>query len=106
MSHRPSHTNPPGATIHPTGLRGARLMTDEILETADDAAPVASGPHIPGARRRRLLIVDDRELTCKQLQKLLQTDALTVEYRTEGSEALKALKEADYSILLTDLQMP
>jgi DNA-binding NtrC family response regulator len=56
--------------------------------------------------RRRVLIVDDRELTCKQLQQILQSDRLDVEYRTDGPAALQALQESVYSILLTDLKMP
>src|SRR5713226_5066712 len=69
-------------------------------------APTSQGATIPSGRRRRVLIVDDRELTCKQLQQILQSDTLDVEFRTEGAKALEALQEADYSILVTDLQMP
>jgi DNA-binding NtrC family response regulator len=81
-------------------------MTDHFAEPPGGASHAESERSNPGVRARRLLIVDDRELTCKQLQKLLQSEQLIVEYRTEGHEALKALKEADYSVLLTDLQMP
>jgi DNA-binding NtrC family response regulator len=69
-------------------------------------APAAQCATIPSGPRRRVLIVDDRELTCKQLQQILQSDTLDVEFRTEGAKALEALQEADYSILVTDLQMP
>jgi DNA-binding NtrC family response regulator len=58
------------------------------------------------ARRRRLLIVDDHELTCRQLQQVLQSDALAVDFRTDAGKALAALEERDYSIVLTDLHMP
>src|ERR1051325_5904779 len=58
-------------------------------------------------RPRHLLIVDDNELTCKQLQKALQMDAsLQVDFRTDGTQALETLEQANYSILLTDLCMP
>ena len=54
-----------------------------------------------------LLIVDDNELSCKQLQKILQGKLdLNVEYLTNGNNALKELERANYSILLTDLRMP
>ncbi len=76
-------------------------MPEELLDTSSESAPDSAG-----AQRRRLLVVDDRELTCKQLQQILQTEALEVDYRIDGAQALRALEEADYSILLTDLQMP
>ena len=64
-------------------------------------------PSSRNANARQLLIVDDNELTCKQLQKLLQTDtAHKVDFRTDGNQALKALEQGTYSILLTDLCMP
>jgi DNA-binding NtrC family response regulator len=60
-----------------------------------------------GLRVRRILVVDDNELTCKQLQGLLQTDAsLQVDFLTGANKALEALEQANYSILLTDLCMP
>ena len=61
----------------------------------------------PDNRPRHLLIVDDNELTCRQLQKLLQTDSsYKVDYLTDANQALKALSNATYSIMLTDLYMP
>jgi DNA-binding NtrC family response regulator len=70
--------------------------------------PVEDSPPVEtGAPRRRLLIVDDNELTCRQLQKILQGDAsLAVEYRTNVKDALEAIEQANYSIVLTDLRMP
>src|SRR5437868_3003005 len=76
-------------------------MATEAVEMREEPAP-----RLPRAPRRRLLIVDDRELTCKQLLQILQSDSLEVEYRTDGSQALQALQDSVYSILLTDLMMP
>jgi DNA-binding NtrC family response regulator len=59
------------------------------------------------ARARHLMIVDDNELTCKQLQHLLQAESShKVDYFTEAAQALKALEQGPYSLLLTDLRMP
>src|ERR1700683_3759994 len=56
---------------------------------------------------RHLLIVDDNELTCQQLQKVLQGNSgLRVDFSTNGNQALQLLEEANYSILVTDLCMP
>jgi DNA-binding NtrC family response regulator len=58
-------------------------------------------------RPRHVLIVDDNELTCKQLQQLLRADAsLNVEYITNGNKAMERLEQGSYSIVLTDLRMP
>jgi DNA-binding NtrC family response regulator len=78
-------------------------MLDKSSETPDAAATAGDGATQP---RRRLLVVDDRELTCQQLQQILQNDRLEVAYRTDGHQALQALQESVYSILLTDLMMP
>ena len=79
-------------------------MNEEPLKS--DQATASAEPVGAGPQRRRLLVVDDRELTCKQLQQILQSDTLDVAFCTGGAQALRALQEADYSILLTDLQMP
>jgi len=78
-------------------------MTDTPAETLEVGLPsteAAMGP------RRRLLVVDDREQTCQQLQEILQNDLLEVDYCTDGNQALQALQDSVYSILLTDLMMP
>jgi two-component system, NtrC family, response regulator AtoC len=57
--------------------------------------------------RREMLIVDDNEMACRQLQKLLNTDArLTVDYCHDGAAALELLDQGHYRIILTDLRMP
>jgi DNA-binding NtrC family response regulator len=64
----------------------------------DDPAP---GP------KRRILVADDSAATCKQLQQLLEADAaVAVTTASDGREALEALIERPYSIVITDLKMP
>ena len=56
---------------------------------------------------RRILIAEDSKLTCEQLRTLLQSEGqLTVDAVGDGQTALQALSQHNYSILLTDLQMP
>jgi two-component system, NtrC family, response regulator AtoC len=56
---------------------------------------------------RRILIAEDSKLTCEQLRTLLQAEEqLTVDTVGDGQAALQALSQHNYSILLTDLQMP
>ncbi|HXG11519.1 MAG TPA: sigma-54 dependent transcriptional regulator [Gemmataceae bacterium] len=56
---------------------------------------------------RRILIVEDNDITRRQLQQLLQQDPeFLVEAASDGQKALRLLAEQNYSILLTDLRMP
>jgi DNA-binding NtrC family response regulator len=57
--------------------------------------------------KRRILIAEDSETTRKQLQQLLESNPLlSVEAVANGGEALEALVERPYSIVVTDLKMP
>jgi DNA-binding NtrC family response regulator len=61
----------------------------------------------PAPLKRRILIADDSNATRVQLQKLLETDPdLCVDIVRDGREALAALTDRSYSIVLTDLKMP
>ena len=67
----------------------------------------AAAPPVPERRPRRLLIVDDNELTCKQLKGILQNDSsLQVDTLTDATKALQELTEVNHSIVITDLRMP
>jgi DNA-binding NtrC family response regulator len=54
------------------------------------------------------LIVEDDELACRQLQKLLQdhNSRLIVDATNDGRKALQLLLENTYNIVITDLRMP
>src|SRR5206468_936072 len=57
--------------------------------------------------QRRILIADDNELARQQLQKLLEGDQrLKVDLASNGTEALEAICDHNYSIVITDLKMP
>jgi DNA-binding NtrC family response regulator len=56
--------------------------------------------------RKKILLVDDDAYSSTQLRKLLESAELSVETVTNGQEALGALAEHDYSVLITDLRMP
>ncbi|MFL5243053.1 MAG: sigma-54-dependent transcriptional regulator [Gemmataceae bacterium] len=57
-------------------------------------------------QKRRILIADDHEGNRRQLQELLSSDELQVDIAADGTAALEALVEQNYSILITDLKMP
>ncbi len=57
--------------------------------------------------KRRILIADDNEQFRQQMQKLLESDPrLTVDTASNGLEALQAICDQSYSIVITDLKMP
>ncbi len=57
--------------------------------------------------RRRILVVEDDEITRQSLQKLLALDAeLQVDATGDGTHALQILGDASYSVVITDLRMP
>src|SRR5262249_9245317 len=70
-----------------------------------EAAPVEAGATPPS--RRRVLIVEDNETARKQIQVFLETEPdLAVDTAANGSDALKALNDRPYSVIVTDLKMP
>ena len=57
--------------------------------------------------KRRVLVVEDNETNRLHLRELLESDAtLCVDVAANGSEALQALTERPYSLVITDLKMP
>ncbi len=56
---------------------------------------------------RRILIAEDNETNRLQMQQVLESDGkVKVDTKADGIEALDALVNRNYSILLTDLKMP
>jgi DNA-binding NtrC family response regulator len=76
--------------------------------TGPDAQAGATSPNgQTGLSTGRVLIVDDNETACKQIRIFLESDAcIAVDTASNGSDALKALDERPYSVVVTDLKMP
>ncbi|HAF90249.1 MAG TPA: hypothetical protein DCG67_00635, partial [Pseudomonas sp.] len=60
----------------------------------------------PQARRRTLLVVDDREANLVAMEALLGDGDWQVHGVSSGEAALKALLELDVELVLLDVQMP
>ena len=54
----------------------------------------------------RVLIVDDEQSMCELIQTDLKSRAIESEWRTSAEEAIRATKEGQFDVILTDLQMP
>ncbi len=79
------------------------------MKTASITAskPTPSDAPEPAAVARHLLLAEDSDDSRRFLQHLLEKDpGLRVDAVRNGTEALEALLENHYSILLTDLKMP
>src|SRR5579885_2598690 len=75
-------------------------------EAAPSGAPPTEAAEAP-ASKRRVLIVEDSETARKQIQVFLEADpGLAVDTAANGSDALKALADRPYSVIVTDLKMP
>lgn len=55
---------------------------------------------------RRILVVDDSDLTCRQVSRLLARPDRQIKIANDGTTALEYLVEGNFSLVLTDLQLP
>src|SRR5947209_4276293 len=80
----------------------ARTLQAEAPTPPNRPLPPENGP-----MQRRILIAEDSDVNRRQLQHLLEADPkLKVDTVGDGTEALEALIENNYSIIITDLKMP
>ena len=85
-------------TGNQTTTAGPEAAPPEAAKAEAEAPPVS---------RRRVLIVEDQETARKQIQVFLETEpGLAVDTAANGSDALKALSERPYSVIVTDLKIP
>ena len=54
----------------------------------------------------RVLIVDDDQSMCELIEADLACRNIQSEWRTSAAEALLAIEESQFDVILTDLQMP
>src|SRR5260221_8832331 len=86
-----------------------RMAKTTKHESAATASGGANKADVKGAAAggRRILVADDNAATCKQLQELLSGEpGVVVDTVGDGREALAALLERPYGIIITDLKMP
>jgi two-component system NtrC family response regulator len=55
---------------------------------------------------RRILVVDDSELTCQHLSEVLARPGRQIKVAHNGTEALEWLVDGHFSLVLTDLRLP
>lgn len=98
-----------GASVEPDGSVLLVLDPPGLIHRARhqpvSRATAATVPG-PGARRRRVLIVDDA-LTVRELQRsILARAGFDVQVAGDGAQALASLASAPSDLVLTDIEMP
>jgi chemosensory pili system protein ChpA (sensor histidine kinase/response regulator) len=107
-----------GATLDPEGrvipilnLPGLLKFAERQWEAGSARAEVGPAPSAPGTTpsatgQRRVLIVDD-SLSVRKVQERYLTDlGCAVTTAKDGLDALDKLREQDFEIIFTDLEMP
>ncbi|MBK7923593.1 MAG: GAF domain-containing protein [Gemmatimonadetes bacterium] len=92
---------------------GARFLVELPLSQARPAvAAVQDRPRPPlpaapaGARRGRILLVDDEPDIRRSISKFLTRTGWQVDLADSGEEGLRLLEEGEYDVVLCDLRMP
>lgn len=66
----------------------------------------AAGGQRPPSGARRVLIVDDQQMICTQLQEALRDHGYEAAYCLSAPAALEELERNPYSVVVTDVRMP
>ncbi|HMV32426.1 MAG TPA: response regulator, partial [Gemmatimonadales bacterium] len=105
------HNGKIAAAERPGG--GARFVVELPLSLAQPAtAAVQDRPRPPlpapasGARRGRILLVDDEPDIRRSISKFLTRTGWQVDLADSGEEGLRLLEEGEYEVVLCDLRMP
>lgn len=83
------------------------MKSEETVMAAPDETNADETPTNRSETGRRVLIVEDNATARKQIEIFLENDPdLSVDSVANGADALKAIREKAYSIIVTDLKMP
>ncbi len=86
---------------------GCEVDAKEMPETPDGPVqPERAGSASVGKHEKRVLIAEDSPVTQDILQLLLSSKGYDVDIAHDGTEALKLLKERNYTLALMDYHMP
>ncbi len=87
------------------GVGSTFWFTANLAETAAPALDVADEPSVTTARRR-VLVVDDNRVNQIVVEGLLERDGHEVVLVENGAEAVKAVATGRFDLVLMDMQMP
>ncbi len=93
----------------------ASMLFDTIMQASSREAPESVRLSAPAERMAqkmrdirgaRILLVEDNEINQLVARELLEGAGLPVSIATNGEEAVRAVKEKDFKVVLMDVQMP
>jgi len=87
-----------------TAMRVLGGQRNESREAAPDQSPMAD--RLASIRNARVLLVEDNELNQEVATELLKDAGFQVEVADNGQIAVDKVQQADYDIVLMDMQMP
>jgi chemosensory pili system protein ChpA (sensor histidine kinase/response regulator) len=90
----------PASVAHDRGTPPAKPL---VVADHGDARPHRS---LNGARKARVLLVDDSISVRKFVAQMLEKAGFDVAVAADGAEAMARLGERDFDVLVTDLEMP
>jgi chemosensory pili system protein ChpA (sensor histidine kinase/response regulator) len=95
-------TRPPS----PSRDRGAVTLPPRVSADRADGSAARSRHALTGARKTRVLLVDDSISVRKFVAQMLDKAGFDVAVAADGAEAMARLGERDFDVLVTDLEMP
>jgi two-component system chemotaxis sensor kinase CheA len=99
-----------GAAVLATGklvliLNAADLMKSAV-KTASPSAPAREIDETSASRRRSILVVDDSITARTLLKSILEAAGYTVRTAVDGAEAFASLREGEFGLVVSDVDMP
>ncbi|SKB47466.1 hypothetical protein SAMN05660776_1258 [Salegentibacter holothuriorum] len=82
------------------------LPVRKLTTEAAKAPETSSTPELPDLTGKTALIVDDEPSQLSLTRELLKSMGMQCDSALNGNDALKKLKNQNYSLVLTDIQMP
>lgn len=95
-----------GAVILGDGRVALVLDPIELIQDALQAERPAPLPALPGGAARRILVVEDSVTSRALLQEVLEEAGYQVETAVDGIDALGRLKEHEFDMVVSDVDMP
>ena len=87
--------------------RGSTFRVDlPLTEAAADAVEPGIAPTPEGRLDLRVLVAEDNPVNVKVVTRLLERLGVAVDVAEDGEAAVRRAREADYDVILMDLQMP
>jgi two-component system chemotaxis sensor kinase CheA len=100
--------NVAGVTILGSGKPAAILNVRDLIKSAAKLSRSKRHVNIPviAVQQKRILVVDDT-ITARILMKnILESAGYLVKTANDGTEALKLMREGNFDLLVTDIEMP